>query len=69
MMNNCFGVAQDLRLRFLDWGFGLSDVPEKVFMHHSKSDDFVPFKAAIRTAELLPNCTLEMANSGPHFSN
>jgi pimeloyl-ACP methyl ester carboxylesterase len=69
MMNNCFGVAQDLRLRFLDWGFRLADVKEKVFMHHSKTDDSVPFQTAVRTAELLPNCSLELAEAGPHFSN
>ncbi len=69
MMNNCFGVAQDLRLRFLDWGFRLADVKEKVFMRHSKTDDSVPFQTAVRTAELLPNCSLELAETGPHFSN
>ncbi len=69
MMNDCFGVAQDLRLRFLDWGFRLEDVKEKVFMRHSKTDDSVPFQTAVRTAELLPNCSLEWTETGPHFSN
>jgi pimeloyl-ACP methyl ester carboxylesterase len=68
-MHNGFGVAQDLMLRSKDWGFLLSDVTEKVFMHHSKQDDSVPFKTAVRTAELLPNCELELAETGPHFSN
>jgi pimeloyl-ACP methyl ester carboxylesterase len=69
MMNNCFGVAQDLRLRFRDWGFSLSDVKEKVFMQHSKCDEAVPFKTAVRTAELLPNCALELMETGCHFSS
>jgi pimeloyl-ACP methyl ester carboxylesterase len=69
LMNNGFGVAQDLALRFMDWGFRLSDVKEKVFMRHSKCDDSVPFKTAIRTSELLPNCQLELMEVGPHFSN
>jgi len=69
MMNNCFGVAQDFLLRFKDWGFSLSDVKAHVFMRHSKTDDSVPFAAAIRTAELLPNCELDLLESGPHFSN
>jgi pimeloyl-ACP methyl ester carboxylesterase len=66
--NDAFGVAQDLLLRFQDWGFRLSDVQGLVFMHHSKSDDSVPYAAAVRTAELLPHCTLELTESGPHFS-
>jgi len=68
MMYNCFGVAQDLKLRFMDWGFRLSDVKAKVFMRHSKSDEGVPFTTAVRTAELLPNCELELLETGPHFS-
>jgi pimeloyl-ACP methyl ester carboxylesterase len=69
MMNNCFGIAQDLMLRFKDWGFSLPDVKAKVFMRHSKTDNSVPFETAIRTAELLPNCELELLETGPHFSN
>lgn len=68
MMNNAFGVAQDLRLRTMDWGFRLSDIKAPVFMRHSKTDDNVPYKTAVRTAELLPNCKLELLESGPHFS-
>jgi pimeloyl-ACP methyl ester carboxylesterase len=69
MMNNGFGVAQDLRLRFMDWGFRLSEVKGKVFMRHSKCDDAVPFNTAVRTSELLPNCHLELMETGPHFSS
>ena len=68
MMNNCFGVAQDLILRFADWGFSLSDVKAKVLMRHSRNDEAVPFQTAVRTAELLPDCSLELMESGPHFS-
>jgi pimeloyl-ACP methyl ester carboxylesterase len=68
LMNNGFGVAQDLGLRFMDWGFRLSDVKEKVFMRHSKTDESIPYKAAVRTSELLPNCQLELTETGPHFS-
>jgi pimeloyl-ACP methyl ester carboxylesterase len=68
MMNNGFGVAQDLRLRSMDWGFRMSDVKAPVFMRHSKSDDNIPYETAVRTAELLPHCTLELLETGPHFS-
>ena len=69
LMNNGFGIAQDLRLRSMDWGFRLSDIKGKVFMRHSKCDDSVPFKTAMRTAEMLPHCELDLTESGPHFSN
>jgi pimeloyl-ACP methyl ester carboxylesterase len=66
MMNHYFGVAQDLKLRFIDWGFSLSDIKAKVFMRHSKED--LPYTTAIRTAQLLPHCDLELTETGPHFS-
>ena len=68
MMNNAFGVAQDLKLRSIDWGYSLSDVRQPVYMRHSKTDDSVPYRTAVRTAELLPHCELELTESGPHFS-
>lgn len=68
MMNNCFGIAQDLRLRTMDWGFRLADVKERVFMHHSQTDDSVPVITAAITAALLPNCKLDIRAQGEHFS-
>lgn len=69
LMNNGFGVAQDLGLRFMDWGFRLSDVKVKIFMRHSKTDEAVPYQTAVRTSKLLPNCRLELVEAGPHFSS
>jgi pimeloyl-ACP methyl ester carboxylesterase len=69
MMNNCFGIAQDLKIRCMDWGFSLSDVTENVFMRHSKSDNSVPFITAEMTSRLLPNCTFETRENDAHFSN
>jgi pimeloyl-ACP methyl ester carboxylesterase len=68
LMNYGFGVAQDLRLRFIDWGFCLSEVKERVFMRQSREDDAVPYRAAVKTAELLPDFHLDLLESGPHFS-
>lgn len=68
LLNHGFGVAQDLRLRFMDWGFRLSDLKSRVFMRHSMDDDSVPFRTAIRTSELLSDCHLDLLESGPHFS-
>jgi hypothetical protein len=66
MAHNCFGEAQNIRIRFNDWGFKLSEIDHKVFMQHSKKDG--PYRMAIRTAELLPNCELELLEEGEHFT-
>lgn len=68
MMNACFGVAQDLKLRCIDWGFQLSDVQSRVIMRHSRADMDVPLAAAEITASLLPDCRLEIRENDPHFS-
>ena len=67
MMNNCFGVAQDLKLRCRDWGFRLSEIAAPVYMEHSQTDRDVPFITAEMTAKLLPNCRLE-TREGEHYS-
>jgi pimeloyl-ACP methyl ester carboxylesterase len=68
MMNDCFGIAQDLRLRCRDWGFTLADVKATVYMQHSRADDQVPFITAEMTSRLLPDCRFEARESGGHFS-
>ena len=68
MMNHCFGVAQDLKLRCIDWGFQLSDVKVRTYMRHSKSDNAVPLITAEMTAKLLSNCRFEIRENGVHFS-
>jgi len=68
MQNRCFGIAQDFKLRCIDWGFQLSEVKENVHMQHSRMDREVPFLTAERTAKLLPNCQLEIREQGEHFS-
>ncbi len=68
MMNDCFGIAQDLRLRCLDWGFTLAEVSAAVSMEHSRTDANVPFITAEMTAKLLPHCRLAIRETGEHFS-
>ncbi len=68
MRNGGFGVAQDLKLRCRDWGFGLASVTARVVMEHGRHDRQVPVATAMRTAELLPNCSLTIRESGDHFS-
>jgi pimeloyl-ACP methyl ester carboxylesterase len=68
LMYNCFGIAQDLKIRCLDWGFRLADVKARIVMRHSRSDDSVPFVTAEMTSQLLPDCRLEIKENDPHFS-
>jgi len=68
MANHGFGIAQDFRLRCMDWGFQLSEVKTRVLMRHSRADDSVPFVMAEMTARLLPNCRFDARDHDPHFS-
>ncbi len=66
-MNECFGIAQDLRLRCMEWGFSLSEIKATVYMEHSRVDTEVPFVTAEMTAKMIPNCQLKV-REGEHFS-
>ena len=66
--NDCFGLAQDFKLRVRDWGFSLRDLRAPVYMRHSRADESVPFAAAELTARMLPNCHFEPRENEPHFS-
>ena len=68
MMNDCFGIALDLRLRCMEWGFPLSEVKARVHMRHSKKDNQVPFVTAELTSKMLPNCRMDVKEHGEHFS-
>jgi len=68
MANNCFGEGQNLRLRFKDWGFTLSEIKAKVYMQHSKKDEVIPYILAERTAKILRDCEFELLEDGSHFS-
>jgi pimeloyl-ACP methyl ester carboxylesterase len=69
MMNCCFGIALDLKLRCMDWGFNLSDIKGNVYIQHSKTDNQVPFITAEMTSKLLSNSRFEIRENGEHFSN
>ncbi|MBN1584352.1 MAG: alpha/beta fold hydrolase [Anaerolineae bacterium] len=67
MQNDCFGIAQDLKIRCMDWGFTLSEVKAAVYMEHSRTDSDVPFVTAEMTARMIPDCRLTV-REGEHFS-
>ena len=67
MRNDCFGIAQDLKIRCLDWGFRLEEVNCQVNMRHSRADESVPLVTAELTAQKLPNCRLEIREHEPIF--
>jgi pimeloyl-ACP methyl ester carboxylesterase len=68
MANHAFGLAQDFRLRCMDWGFRLSEVKQKVCMRHARFDQGVPFITAEMTAAMLPDCSLMVEENDIHFS-
>ncbi len=68
LKHDCFGVAQDLRIRCAGWGFTLSEVNGNVYMQHCTEDNDIPFRTAEITANLLPNCQFIPRTSGGHFS-
>jgi pimeloyl-ACP methyl ester carboxylesterase len=68
LANACFGIAQDLKIRCMDWGFPLSGVRAKVMMRHSRSDGSVPLITAELTSRMLPNCQFEIRENDEHFS-
>jgi pimeloyl-ACP methyl ester carboxylesterase len=65
MHYRCFGIALDFKLRVNPWGFLLSQVNQKVYMQHSRTDNLPPVEI---TAKLLPSSRLEIRESGEHFS-
>jgi pimeloyl-ACP methyl ester carboxylesterase len=68
MVNNCFGIAQDFKLRCADWGFNLAEIQTPVQMRHSRADESVPLISAQITARLLRNCQLEIREHDAHFT-
>jgi pimeloyl-ACP methyl ester carboxylesterase len=68
MRNNSFGIAQDFRLRGIDWGFKVSDLKGNVTMQHSKYDTAVPFITAEITSKLIQNCRFEIKENDVHYS-
>ena len=68
MANNAFGLAQDFRLRCMDWGFRLEEIGQQVFMRHARLDTNVPFSTAELTAKMLPKCILQAEDTDVHFS-
>jgi pimeloyl-ACP methyl ester carboxylesterase len=67
MANDCFGIAQDLRLRCMEWGFVLPEVKSRVYLEHSQTDPDVPFVTVELTAKMIPNSQLKV-REGEHFS-
>jgi len=68
MANNAFGIAQDFRLRCMDWGFKLEEVKQQVFIRHARFDPGIPLVTAEMTARMLPNSQLQVEETDVHFS-
>jgi pimeloyl-ACP methyl ester carboxylesterase len=68
LAHNCFGIAQDFKLRCVDWGFHWTYIQQNVVMRHSRVDDSVPLICAEITAKMLPHCRLDIQENDSHFS-
>jgi pimeloyl-ACP methyl ester carboxylesterase len=68
MANGCLGMARETKLQSRDWGFSFTDIRQPVFMQHSKTDEEVPFAAALATSALLSDCELHVLPEAPHLS-
>jgi pimeloyl-ACP methyl ester carboxylesterase len=66
--NNCFGIAQDLKLRCNDWGFMLEEINGEITIQHSKYDGNAPFVTAELTAKKIKKCNFIIKESSDHFS-
>ncbi|WP_326571664.1 alpha/beta hydrolase [Actinacidiphila glaucinigra] len=62
------GVAQDLRVLTLPWGFDLESIRVPTSIHHGDADTTVPLQHARRFAAAIPGARLHVHPGQGHFS-
>lgn len=62
------GVAQDLRLLSLPWGFDLGSIKVPTLIRHGDADTTVPIQHARLYAEAIPGAQLQIHRGHGHFS-
>lgn len=67
LAHDAAGPAREARLQARDWGFGPYDVACPVEIWHFEGDAMVPFEAARRSADSLPNATLHVVKGDRHI--
>lgn len=67
LANEGAGIAREVRLQQLDWGFDFATIRQPVRLWHAREDDEVPFAGAELTAAKLPHATLRIQLEPQHF--
>jgi pimeloyl-ACP methyl ester carboxylesterase len=73
--NNCHGMANQSRIQIRNWGMDFDQIRSKVNLFHSPADEEVPFEAAQKMGELVPDALLtvdgknQVQKSGEHMAS
>lgn len=67
LANDGAGVAREVRLQQLDWGFDLVAITQPVRAWHARDDDEVPFEAAELTIARMTDAQLRIQTDSNHF--
>lgn len=65
---NWMGIGQSTSLQYRDWGFATDAISKKVYIHHSRADEAIPFEIASKSAEILINSEFFVYESEDHGS-
>ena len=69
LANDTAGPAREARLQAHDWGFRREAITSPVDVWHSKADDMVPYVAAKRSADGLPNAVWHVQAEPSHLAS
>ena len=67
MVNGGEGVTVDAAIHYLDWGFRLAEIKNKVIIFHGDEDTMVPLQFAQHLAENIPNSELHVLAGEGHL--
>lgn len=55
LTQECFGMAQESKLQIIPWGLDFSLIQQQITLHHSKTDEMVPYSAAQEMPKFFSN--------------
>lgn len=61
------GVAMDSTVHYVDWGFKLAEISQKVIIFHGTEDTLVPYEYAQHLKQNIPNCILHTMENHGHL--
>ena len=65
---NWYSLGHSTHLQYKHWGFAAASIPTKISIYHSRSDEMIPFKIAVKSAELLSNSKVYEYEGEEHSS-